>query len=83
MNRNIIGIGEIGLDAAIVERVAMEKQNDAFEKQIEIAKEMEIPIVVHARKAIDAGHADPRGEGGGEGGLPLTSKATRSRQEDR
>lgn len=53
MNRNIIGIGEIGLDATILDRVGMQEQVHAFEKQIEIAKELEFPIVVHARKAID------------------------------
>lgn len=53
MNRNIVGIGEIGLDATILERVPMEKQVEVFERQIGIAKEMELPVVVHARKAID------------------------------
>lgn len=53
MNKNIIGIGEIGLDSTIIESVAMEKQKEAFEKQLEVAKLLEIPVVLHARKAID------------------------------
>ncbi len=52
MNKNIIGIGEIGLDETILEAVGMERQVDAFTKQIAVAKELGFPVVVHARKAI-------------------------------
>ncbi len=52
MNRNIVGIGEIGLDNTVLEKAPMEKQKEAFQKQLEIAKAMELPVVVHARKAL-------------------------------
>lgn len=53
MNRNIIGIGEIGIDSTKTGKASIEKQIEAFEKQIDIAKEMEMPIVVHSRKALE------------------------------
>lgn len=53
MNKNIIGIGEIGLDATILEKVDMESQADAFAKQIAVARELGFPVVIHARKAIE------------------------------
>ncbi|HUB92408.1 MAG TPA: TatD family hydrolase [Candidatus Saccharimonadales bacterium] len=52
MNRNIIGIGEIGLDSVKVRDTPLERQAEAFEKQIDIAKAMELPVVVHARGAL-------------------------------
>ena len=47
-----IAIGEVGLDYK-VERSLEEKnkQQIAFEKQIEIAKKLNIPLIVHSRKA--------------------------------
>jgi TatD DNase family protein len=51
MNRNMIGIGEIGLDY-VTGKAPLEKQMEAFEKQLWIAKEMELPVVIHARKAL-------------------------------
>ena len=47
----VVGIGEIGID----NKVGTEKQlqNDVFERQIEIAKALDVPIVVHSRQAID------------------------------
>lgn len=52
MNRNIIGIGEIGLDSVKCKDIPMERQVEAFEKQIDIAKAMELPMVVHARGTL-------------------------------
>ncbi|MDE1761698.1 MAG: TatD family hydrolase [Candidatus Micrarchaeota archaeon] len=49
----IIGIGEIGLDYKVA-KSDEEKgiQADAFERQIRIANDLEIPIVVHSRGAL-------------------------------
>ena len=52
-NGKIIGIGEIGLDFKITsDEKEISFQKEAFEKQIEIAKELGIPIVIHARGAL-------------------------------
>jgi TatD DNase family protein len=52
-NKSIIGIGEIGLDFKNEEYAANAKiQKSLFQRQIDIAKELGIPIVVHARRAI-------------------------------
>ncbi len=50
-NRNIVGIGEIGLDYKI--DVEKEIQRKAFKRQIGIAKSFSMPIVIHSRGAID------------------------------
>ena len=51
-NRNIIGIGEIGLDATIISEVEMDAQIRAFEAQLDLAVDLHVPVVVHARKMI-------------------------------
>lgn len=51
-NRNIIGIGEIGLDATVISHVSMDDQIKAFEAQLDLAADMHVPVVVHARKMI-------------------------------
>lgn len=49
-NRKIVGIGEIGLDFKIAtEEAQIKLQKELFEKQILIAKELELPIVIHSR----------------------------------
>ena len=50
-NKKIIGIGEIGLDYHW-DKDNKEKQKELFKKQIEIAKEFDLPIVVHSRDAF-------------------------------
>lgn len=52
-NRNIVGVGEVGLDFKIVGRVPAEIQKQAFLKQIEIAKALEVPLVIHSRGALN------------------------------
>ncbi len=54
MNRNIVGFGEIGLDATAIEKAGMEKQRAAFVMQLDIARELGVPVVVHARRALGA-----------------------------
>ncbi len=51
-NSKIVGVGEIGLDYKLP-KVDKELQKTVFAEQIGIANELEIPIVVHARGAID------------------------------
>ncbi|MCL4364826.1 TatD family hydrolase [Candidatus Marsarchaeota archaeon] len=49
-NRNVVGIGEIGLDYGV--NVNKELQRQVFEEQIEKAKALDVPIVIHSRRAI-------------------------------
>lgn len=49
-NKNVIGIGEIGLDYHY-DYVSEEVQKKWFIKQIELAKKLKLPIVVHDREA--------------------------------
>lgn len=48
----IVGIGEIGLDY-FWNKENKELQQYAFIKQIELANELKLPIVIHTREAID------------------------------
>lgn len=50
--RNFIAIGEIGLDF-YWDKTFTTQQYDAFHKQIEIAMQHHLPIVIHSRNAID------------------------------
>ena len=50
-NKKVIAIGEIGLDYHW-EKDNKDKQKDLFKKQINLAKELNIPIVVHSRDAF-------------------------------
>ena len=45
----VIGIGEVGLD--LKESDEIKRQKIIFEKFIKLSKELDIPIVVHSRKA--------------------------------
>ncbi len=51
-NKKIVGIGEIGLDYKLP-KVDKELQKKVFVEQIEIAKKLDVPIVVHSRGAIE------------------------------
>ncbi|MDE1870504.1 MAG: TatD family hydrolase [Candidatus Micrarchaeota archaeon] len=49
-NHKIVGIGEIGLDFKIATgEIQIKAQKELFERQIMIAKELELPIVIHSR----------------------------------
>jgi TatD DNase family protein len=50
-NRNIIGIGEVGLDYKVGAQKELQKK--VFERQIAVAQQLDVPIVVHSRGAID------------------------------
>ena len=47
----IVAIGEIGLDYHWDDNPPKEKQRECFERQIELAKEINMPIAIHSRDA--------------------------------
>jgi TatD DNase family protein len=49
---NIIGIGETGLDFNIEEEKLRGKQKELFIEFIELSKDLQLPIVIHARGAF-------------------------------
>ena len=51
-NTQFIGIGEIGIDLHW-DKTLIEEQKSAFRTQIQWAKKLEIPIVIHCRKAFN------------------------------
>ena len=50
-NKKVVGIGEIGLDYHWV-KDNKDKQKELFIKQINIAKELDLPVVIHSRDAF-------------------------------
>ena len=51
LNKKVVAIGEIGLDYHW-EKENIELQKFAFTKQIQLANELKLPIVIHSRDAI-------------------------------
>ncbi len=51
--RAVIAVGEIGLDY-YVEGLPRDRQQRFFERQLEIAREADLPVLLHVRKAHDA-----------------------------
>jgi len=51
INEEVIAIGECGLDFSREHN--KKEQEIAFKKQIELAKKYNLPLIIHARKAID------------------------------
>lgn len=52
-NREIVGIGEVGLDYKNVDEETKKLQKKIFLEFIKLAKELEKPLVVHCRSAFD------------------------------
>ncbi|HAT76099.1 MAG TPA: hydrolase TatD [Flavobacterium sp.] len=50
--RNFFAIGEIGIDL-YWDKTHLPQQQDAFKKQIQLAKKHKLPIVIHCREAFD------------------------------
>lgn len=51
--RDVIAVGEIGLDY-YVEALPRDHQQRFFERQLEIARDADLPVLLHVRKAHDA-----------------------------
>ena len=47
----VVGIGEIGLDY-YYETIPRKRQQEAFVRQLELARELDMPVVVHQRDAV-------------------------------
>ena len=58
-----VAVGECGLDF-FVEGVAAETQQQYFDGQLRLAREFDLPVIVHARRAVDAVIASIRRIGG-------------------
>lgn len=52
-NKRVVAIGEIGLDYYWRDDNKI-KQIDLFKKQLDLAKKVNLPVVIHSRKSIDA-----------------------------
>jgi TatD DNase family protein len=50
-NNKMVGVGEIGLDTSNPRYPSLELQMPVFEKQLDIARELDLPIIVHSRGA--------------------------------
>ncbi|PXV60838.1 TatD DNase family protein [Dyella jiangningensis] len=47
-----VAVGEIGLDY-FLEGLDVERQREYFQQQLRIARDIDLPVIVHARKAMD------------------------------
>lgn len=53
-NKKIVGIGEIGLDFKIAKTPSdIDVQREVFERQLALAGELELPVVIHSRGGFD------------------------------
>ena len=69
LERGAVGVGEIGLDT-VTDRTPFDLQLDFFRRQLTVAREMNLPVVLHCRKAFNETLAVLKGEGApARGGL--------------
>ena len=47
----VVGIGEIGLDYFKYNQCPRDRQHDAFRKQLEMASQLDLPVVIHNRES--------------------------------
>ena len=55
-NKRVVAVGEIGLDFFILKSAdekAKKTQLELFIRQLEIAVELDLPVIIHARKSLD------------------------------
>ena len=50
-NKKIIAVGEIGLDYYWEENPSKEVQKEVFRKHMELARELDLPVIIHDRDA--------------------------------
>lgn len=62
-NHRAVAVGEIGLDF-FLEGLDRDRQRDFFERQLHIARDVDLPVIVHARRAVDEVTAAIRRIGG-------------------
>ena len=75
-NPKVVAIGEIGLDYHY-EDVPRTQQRVAFEKQLSLAEELDLPVIVHDRDVIrTADFLIDMGPGGGEAGGRIVASGT-------
>lgn len=53
-HEKVVAIGECGLDYYRVEKDTKEMQEEAFVKQIELANELDKPLMLHVRPSVDS-----------------------------
>lgn len=58
-----VAVGEIGLDYFLPE-LDVERQREYFQQQLRIARDVDLPVIVHARKAMDEVTSTMRRVGG-------------------
>lgn len=58
-----VAVGECGLDF-LVEGLDVDAQNTYFDAQLRLAREFDLPVIVHARRAVDAVISALRAVGG-------------------
>lgn len=66
--KKCVAIGEIGLDF-FYNKSERKDQLEAFEAQLELAKKLNLPIVIHCRDAFDETYASVRNVGLSKGGV--------------
>ncbi len=49
----IVGIGEVGIDVKVADKNDIGLQKELFAKQAEIARRLDMPVVIHSRGALD------------------------------
>jgi TatD DNase family protein len=52
-SNKVVGIGEIGMDAKAAERVSIEIQREVFGAQLDLAKDLGLPVMIHSRGTLD------------------------------
>lgn len=59
----VVAVGECGLDFFLPE-LAVERQTELFIAQLKLAKHFDLPVIIHARRSVDAVLASIRRIGG-------------------
>lgn len=66
--KGLVAIGEIGLDFSLLESTRV-LQIEYFTKQLLLAQELKLPVILHARKSYDVMHSIIRKVGFTQGGV--------------